>query len=203
MSFRRLALVAIFTALSGSSVQAQSCVGRPDFDACMSQMLGQQQQQLDAASIQLWNNYLAEYGPWLQQQYAQYQGPPLSFEEFAYWMLITANGTDFQTALRTQKETFEANMRAHATVMQGYDDYNRGMIDNSKRSIDAIEGFDQGAVRGNSTVVDAITGQTVELPYSDLAYDQPFSVGNSTYVLTREGYYQWTGNDWIPMQVAR
>ena len=80
MLLRRLAVTALFATLAGATGAQAQCVGRADFDACMSQMLGQQQQQLDAQSVQLWNNYLAYCGPWLQQQYAAYQGPTLSFE---------------------------------------------------------------------------------------------------------------------------
>lgn len=194
-------LAAAIVALSAVTAQAQNCLGRPDFDACMARANTAAQGRTAAAQQQIWQNYLQTYGPWLRQQYSQYRGP-MSFEQFAYWNLMTANGTNIAGAAKAQQDQFQGNQRAHATVQEGNKSYNQGMYDNSARTSRAAENYNQGAVRGNTAVIDPRTGQVQWLPYAQ-PYNQPFTSGGQTYVQNEKGYYQWNGNGWTLMQPRR
>ena len=188
--------------LAATDALAQNCLGRTDFDACMMGAVQSQQHSLSQQQQATFQAYLQQYGPWLQQQYPAYANQ-MSFEQFAYWMMMTANGTNVQGALNAQQQQFEGNQRANATVQQGYSDYNAGAAANSNAGINAVEGYDQGAVRGTSPQVDPNTGETVQLPYSDQPYNQPFNYGGQTYVNTPNGYFAWNGNGWVPVQPAQ
>lgn len=198
---RWLMLTAAIVTLCGATAQAQNCLGRADFDQCMARSLGAAQAQTTAAQQQLWANYLETYGPWLRQQYSQYRGP-MTFEQFAYWNLMTANGTNIAGGLKAQQDQFRGNQAANATVQQGYQDYRQGMYDNSARTSRSAENYSQGAIRGNVAQVDPRTGQKQWLPYAQ-PYNQPFTSGGQTYVQNERGYFVWNGSAWTPMQPGR
>lgn len=202
MKQSKLALcVGVIAVLWTGAASAQNCLGQPDFDACMANTIGAAEANATAQQQQLWQTYLTTYGPWLHQQYDQspYRGS-VTFEQFAYWEMMTANGTNIAGAMQAQQNQFDANQRANATVQQGYSDYNQGAAANSETTDKAIENYDQGAVRGNSAQIDPTTGQTVQLPYSDQPDNQPFAYGGQTYVHTPGGYFEWNGSGWTPMQ---
>lgn len=195
-----LGLVAMMTLGGIGAAQAQSCyAGMADFDNCMSQQLNQMQQQNTASMQQTWYAYLQAYGPQLQQAYQEwgYQSG-VSFEQFAYYMLMSANGTDPQGALAAQQRQFAGNQAAHNTVMQGYNDYNAGWAANSNATINAIDNYDIGAVRGD--VVVNGPGGPVELPYSSMQVGQTVNANGYTYMMTQQGYAVWTGNGWQMVQ---
>jgi len=179
---------------------AEACTpGTADFETCFYQQLGQMQQQNQAAMQQTWNAYLQAYGPELQQAYQQWGYQFGSFEQFAYYMLMTANGTNPQAGLQAQQDNFRRLQDAHNTVMQGYNDYNAGWAANSNATVNAIENYDIGAVRGD-VIVNGPSG-AVELPYSTMQVGQTVNDANGcTYMLTQQGYAVWTGNGWQLLQ---
>jgi len=195
--------IAAIVALWAGAASAQSCLGRPDFDACMANITGAAQANVAAQQQQLWQSYLQTYGPWLQQQYAQSPARnSMTFEQFAYWEMMTANGTNVAGAVQAQQNQFAGSQRANSTVQQGYSDYNQGAAANSAATDNTLQNYDQQAVRGNSPQIDPETGQTVELPYTDQPDNQPFNYGGQTYVHTASGYFEWNGSGWTAMQAG-
>lgn len=192
-------VVAIVGAIAlgwSGSVAAQNCGYGQDFDSCMAQQLGALQQQNAMGMQQLYAAYLQEFGPLLEREYAAwgYQ-TGASFDDFALYMLRTANGTDIQGALDLQRQTFEGLQRAH----RSQDEAGRIVIDsagrNSDAAIKAVEGYTLSAVRGN-VIVDGPNGQ-VELPYSNVEIGQRFNANDGyTYMLTPDGYAVLTGFGW-------
>ncbi|MDP3660979.1 hypothetical protein [Phenylobacterium sp.] len=195
-----IVLAAGVATLTAGSAQAQ-CAGGPNFDACMANTLAQAQARNTAGQQQIWQNYLRTYGPWLRQRYSVYRGP-MTFDQFAYWNLMTANGTNVAGAMQAQRDQFRGNQEAYATVQQGNDAYRQGMYDNSARTSRSAENYSQGAIRGNSAQIDPNTGQTTWLPYAQ-PYNQPFMSGGQTYYQDQNGYYQWNGYGWTRMQSRR
>lgn len=183
--------------LTGGTAAAQ-CVGRADFDECMAAPLRAAQQQNALAQQQTFQNYLQQFGPWLKQQYSQYRGP-YNFMQFAYWNMMTANGTNIQGAIDNDRIVNEGNRRAADTLREGGEDYINGQVANSARANAAIDRFDEGAVRGVVPEIDPQSGQAVQLPYAQ-PYNQPFQSGGDTYVQNQTGYYKWNGSAWAPMQ---
>jgi len=195
-------LAAAALSLSFGAAQAQNCAYGPTFDACMASALGAMQQRNAQAQQQIWQNYLRTYGPWLRREYAKYRGPPITFEQFAYYNLMTANGTNVAGGLQAQQDQFRGNQQANRTLQEGYQSYRQGMYDNSARHSQMAENYSQGAIRGNVGQIDPRTGQTVWLPYAQ-PYNQPFSMGGETYYQNQTGYYQWNGYGWTRMQPRR
>ena len=122
----------------------------------------------------------------------------MSFDQFAYYMLMTANGTNVDYALQAQRDNFRRLQDANATVQQGYADYNAGWQANSDRTINAIENYSTGAIRGN-VIVNGPAGQ-VELPYSSMQNGQTVDAGGYTYMMTPQGYAVWTTYGWQMVQ---
>lgn len=185
--------------MAATAAQAQNCLGSPDFDACMARFNNANQARLLQMQRQTFANYLKIYGPWLRKQYAAYRGPPMSFERFAYFSMMSANGTNVAGGLQAQRDQFAGMQAAHATVQQGNASYNQGMAANSARTSQTAERYDQGAVRGNTAAIDPNTGQKVWLPYAQ-PDNQPFNSGGQTYMRNQSGYYQWNGNGWTLMK---
>ena len=195
-------LAALCFTLGFSPAQAQNCPYGAGFDACMANALGAMQQRNAQSQQQIWQNYLRTYGPWLRREYAKYRGPPITFEQFAYYNLMTANGTNIAGGLQAQQDQFRGNQQANRTLQEGYQSYRQGMYDNSARHSQAAENYSQGAIRGNVGQVDPQTGQTVWLPYSQ-PYNQPFTSGGHTYFQNQTGYFQWNGYGWTRMTPGR
>jgi len=194
-------VIVVLLASAVFPAHGQNCVGRSDFDQCMADTLRRSQANLSAQQIQLWNEYLRVYGPWLRQQYTQYRGP-MTFEQFAYWNLMTANGTNVQGAMQAQRDWFAGQQRAYGTVQQGNEIYRQGMYDNSSRTSGALERHDQGAIRGNTAQIDPRTGQPTWLPYN-APYNQPFAHNGQYYWRNEKGYFVWDSSNWVPMQPGR
>jgi hypothetical protein len=201
MRTHQILLAVAIVALAPLPAYSQNCVGRPDFDQCMASALGAQQQNLARQQQQVWNDYLRTYGPWLREQYRQYRGP-MTFEQFAYWNLMTANGTNVGGALQAQRDWFRGQQQAYGTVQQGNESYRQGMYDNSNRTSRAAENYSQGAIRGNVAQVDPRTGQQSWLPY-DAPYNRPFPHYGQTYLRNEKGYFVWDNGHWVPMQPPR
>ena len=191
-----------FLLLAGGPAGAQDCLGRPDFDMCMQGFVAQQQNQVALAQQQLFQGYIAQNRDWLERNYAAHRAAvgPMSFEQFAYWGMMTANGTNPDGARQAQENWFRGQQGAYGTVQQGNADYNQGGRANSARTDQALQRYDEGAIRGNAPYVDPNSGETRWLPYA-APPGQPFNPGGEVYVLAPNGtYYQRQGNAWIPME---
>jgi hypothetical protein len=193
---------ALLCLMFASAVEAQSCVGRPDFDACMARINSANSERLAEAQQQTLARYMRVYGPWVRKQYAAYRGPPMPFERYAYFMMMSANGTNVAGGLRAQQEQFRGIQGAHNTIQRGNDSYRQGMHTNSDTTSRIAERYDQGAVRGNVAQIDPNTGQKLWLPNAQ-PEGHPFTQGGQTYIRDQNGYYQWTGNGWRRMQSGR
>jgi hypothetical protein len=141
---------------------------------------------------QLVQSYIQQYGPQLRQQYRQYvqtTGMQVSFEQFVYSYIMTAGGTNPGPALQQQQRNFEAGQKANRTLQQGYDSYNRGWQDNSRRTDNAIDRFSNQAIRGNAPYTNPATGEVQNLPYT--AGPGYYQQGGNTYRQEPSGqYYQ-------------
>jgi len=198
---RRMLVPATLLAFAATAAQAQNCLGRPDFDACMQGFVMQQQQQNAQQQQMLFQSYIAQNRDWLQRNYAIHRanGGPMSFEQFAYWGLMTANGTNLQGAAQAQRDWYEGRQRAQDTIQQGNDSYNAGSRANSESTSRTMQRSTEGAVRGNAPYMDPQTGQTRWLPYN-APVNQPFNMGGEVYVRAPNGsFYQRQGNGWMEM----
>jgi hypothetical protein len=195
-------LIGATAAVVSTAAQAQNMwAANQAFDQQFQARLSAMQQQNTNAQQQILQNYLRQYGPWLQQQYAQYrtQGGTGTFEQFAYYNLMTANGTNIQGGLDAQRRQYEGNRVANETVKSGHADYNAAWNDNQARVSAAANNYSNGAIRGTATYVDPQTGASRQLPY----YSAPGQVQNSGgnyYTQDQQGtYWQWNGNSWSRM----
>lgn len=199
-------LVVAVVAWAGPAARAQG-YGNPnaDFDRRMNQMLTAAQQQNTASMNGLWQYHLRVNGPRLRAQYRQARanGSPLSFEQFAYWDLMTAGGTNIQGGIDAQRRQFEGTQAANRTVQSGHQSYNNGWWVNTRRSTDAVENFSNQAILGLSPYVNTQTGAVQMLPYSSPP-GQIINSGGNYYVQNQSGtYFRWTGSSWAQMQPGR
>lgn len=72
------------------------------------------------------------------------------------------------------------------------------MQQNSNRNLNAVEGYDLGAVRGN-VIVNGPDGP-VELPYSGMQVGQRLEYNGWVYEMTDQGYAVWNGSYWQLVQ---
>jgi hypothetical protein len=175
------------------------------FDARMSAQLGAAQRQGAQQQQALWQRHLQTNGPRLRQQYAQMQASgraTMSFQQFAYWDLMTAAGTNVQGALQHQQNQFAGSQRANATLQQGHASYNAGWANNSARQSAAVANYTNQAIRGVSPYQDS-SGRTTMLPHY-LAQGQTYQSGGNTYAQDAQGtYYRAQGNGWVRMDAGR
>jgi hypothetical protein len=111
----------------------------------------------------------------------------MSFEQFRYQMLISANGTDIAGAVAALQIQYLGNRRAYGTQQEIGDIYRRGMVDSSQRRGVAVNRWDQGVIRGQGAYVDA-NGNAVGLP--NYAPGQWYREPNGAR------YYQGTDGYW-------
>ena len=153
----------------------------------------------------IWQNHLKVNGPRLRSQYAQMRASgraKFTFEQFAYWDLMTAAGTNIQGAQQHQQNQFAASQRANATVQQGHASYNAAMAQNSARQSAAVANYTNQAIRGVAPYKDS-SGRTTMLPHY-LPQGQTVQYGGYTYAQDAQGaYYQQQGNTWVRMQTGR
>jgi hypothetical protein len=216
---RRVAAHAVAAALSVAAAwvsgtapaQAQSlsqmAAANLAFDQQQGAMLARLQQQNLMAQQQLWQRHLSVNGPRLHQQYQQLLASgnrSMSFEQFAYWDLMTAAGTNVQGALAAQRAQFEGHQAAHRTVQQGYSSYREGMYANSARQSAAVANHTNQAIRGVGPYVDSQTGATQMLPHS-LSPGQVWrDAQQNAYAQDAQGtYHRWTPNGWVRLDAAR
>ena len=193
-------------AIASSQAQWQGiAASNAAFDAKFNAQLGAMQRQNAQSQQALWQRHLSVNGPRLRAQYAQMRASGqanVSFEQFAYWDLMTAAGTNVQGALQHQQNQFAGQQRANATVQQGYASYNAGWAHNSARQSAAAANYTNQAVRGVSPYVDA-SGRETMLPHY-LAQGQTYQSGGNTYAQDASGaYYRAQNNGWVRMESAQ
>jgi hypothetical protein len=206
------AAIVAAAAAASSATHAQGLAGmaaaNAAFDAQFNQRLQSMQQQNYNAQVQLWQRHLQVNGPRLRAQYQQYLASgqrAMTFEQFAYWDLMTAAGTNVQGALDAQRRQFEGNQRANATLQSGYANYNNGWWQNQQRQSEALSRYSTGAIRGNANYVDPNTGASTQLPYH-LPQGQTYTYNGQTYAQDGQGTY-WRQNPggygWTRMEPGR
>ena len=207
--FARLALVALTAlAFAAPAARAQSMAQQnAAFDARMNAQLVAAQRQNASAQQQLWQEHLRVNGPRMQQQYRQLVASgnrTMTYEQFAYWDLMTAAGTNVQGAVDAQRRQFEGNQAANRTVQQGHASYNAGMYNNSQRQSAAVANYTNQAVRGVGPYVDSRTGATQMLPHSLPAGQVYRDAQQNAYAQDNQGvYHRWDGNGWVRLDAAR
>ena len=203
-SMLQMLTISLLSSAVISTANAQgypNCAGRSDFDQCMANINTRNMQQIQNSQQQLFENYVATNQSWLRQNYAAHRanGGQMSPQQFAYWGLMTANGTNIQGAQQAQRDQFIGNQHANRTIQEGNQRYNQGMYDNSRRTSETAERYNQGAIRGNGQYINPYNGERTWLPYSGQP-NQPFTQNGNTYMQTPDGrYYQQQGNSWMQM----
>ena len=204
---RRHLIALVLAALSATAAQAQDFWAQnAQFDRQMAAMLNQAQQQNAQSQMQIWQTHLRVNGARLQREYAQLvrSGQAVgSYEQYAYFDLMTARGTDVQGALQHQRDQFRGQQDAFRTVQQGNDSYNAGWYERSQRQSAAVENHDRQAIRGVAPYVDPTTGRTTMLPHQ-LPTGQAIQVDGSIYAQDASGqYYRREPNGWVRMAAGR
>jgi hypothetical protein len=196
--------LALAASLAGGAAHAWQDMAAANraFDERMARDLGRMQAQNQASQRQLWQRHLQVNGPRLRAQYQQLLASGqrgITFEQFAYWDLMTAAGTNVPGAQAAQRRQFEGNQAAYRTVQQGHDSYNAGWRSTSQRQSDAVARYSNEAIRGNAPYVDPATGRSYNLPHS-LPAGQVHRAGDEYVVQDRGGnYFRWTNTGWTPM----
>lgn len=204
----RLCLTALTAiAFVAPAAQAQDIwASNRAFDERMNRWMAGAQQQNTNSMNQIWQQHLRQNGPRLQQEYQRMlaQGNrSMTYEQYAYWDLMTAAGTNIEGARMAQQAQYDGLRVANDIVKQGHDSYNRGSAINSARTSAAAENYSNGAIRGVSRYLDPRSGATQMLPYG-LPAGQVYQSGGASYVRDQSGtYYQWAGNGWTPLQQGR
>ena len=107
-TFKQIAVATLATlAITASHAQWQGiAAANAAFDAKFNAQLGAMQRQNAQSQQALWQRHLSVNGSRLRAQYAQMRASGranMSFEQFAYWDLMTAAGSNVQGALQHQK----------------------------------------------------------------------------------------------------
>ena len=205
-TFKQIAVATLATlAITASHAQWQGiAAANAAFDAKFNAQLGAMQRQNAQSQQALWQRHLSVNGSRLRAQYAQMRASGranMSFEQFAYWDLMTAAGSNVQGALQHQKNQFAGMRRANATVQQGHASYNAGWAQNSARQSAAVANYSNQAIRGVSPYRDS-SGRTTMLPHY-LAQGQTYQSGGNTYAQDAQGgYYRAQNNGWVRMEAA-
>lgn len=202
----RLAALAL-AAIAATAAQAQNIWAQnAQFDQQMAAQLGQMQQQNAQSQMAIWHYHLRSNGPRLQREYAHLQRSgqaSFTFEQYAYWDLMTAAGTNVQGAMDAQRSRFEGQQRAHRTVQEGHASYNAGWADQSRRQSAAVENHTNQAIRGVAPYVDPATGQQTMLPHH-LPQGQAVQVNGNVYAQDASGqYYRRENHAWVRLNAAR
>ena len=206
-NFRKIAGAAMATlAITACHAQWQGiAASNAAFDAKFNAQLGAMQRQNAQSQQTLWQRHLSVNGPRLRAQYAQMRASGhanMSFEQFAYWDMMTAAGTNVQGALQHQQNQFAGMQRANAAVQQGYASYNAGWAQNSARQSAAVANYTNQAIRGVSPYVDS-SGRKAMLPHY-LAQGQTYQSGGNVYAQDAQGtYYRQQNNGWTRMDPAQ
>ena len=195
-----LVLTVLF--IKGSKAQDMNEIMRRnmEFDARAGAQLGALQAQNAAAQQALWQNYLRQYGPWLQRQYvATGASRQMSFEQFAYHNMMTANGTNVAGGLQAQRDQFAGMQGAARTQREAGQIAIDAMRENSGRQSAAVDRWTHGAIRGEGQYANPQTGASQWMLHH--APGQVQNHGGWNYAQAPNGqYYQQQGNTWVPVQ---
>ncbi len=163
-----------------------------EFDQSMNSQLQGMMMNNQMQQQQLIQSFIQQNGPQLRQAYAQYlnsTGIQIPFEQFVYYYIMTAGGTNPGPALQQQQRNFQGLQDAHRTQQQGYESYNQGWQNNSQRMDNAVNRYSEQAIRGNAPYTNPATGEVQNLPYtSGPGYYQ--QNGNTYYQAPSGQYYQ-------------
>jgi len=206
MSTRLASIALAVLACAAPAAQAQNIWAQnAAFDAQFNARLSAMQRQNAQSQQQLWQHHLQVNGPRLRQQYQQMVASgnrSMSFEQFAYWDLMTAAGTNVQGALQHQQNQFRGMQAANATVQQGHASYNAGWAQNSARQSAAVANYTNQAIRGVAPYVDPASGRSTMLPHY-LPAGQVYQSGGNTYAQDPSGnYYRLQNGAWSRMDAA-
>jgi hypothetical protein len=162
------------------------------FDQAVNSQLGAMQANLAAQQQQLLQSYVQTMGPKLVQDYQQFMattGMQIPFEQYAYYHMATAGGTNPGPALAQQQRNFQALQEANRTQQQGFESYRQGMEQNSQTMDRIADAYANQAIRGNAQYVNPYTNEMSNLPYtSGPGY---YTGGGNTYYQSPTGqYYQ-------------
>jgi hypothetical protein len=112
--YRNLLIICSLLAGTATAVSAQDVfdIARSNmaFDQQFDQQLNGMRMQNQASQQQLMQNAIQQFGPQMQAGYQQYvaqYGQNISFEQYAYYWVMTAGGTNAQAGLDVQRRNFE------------------------------------------------------------------------------------------------
>ena len=162
------------------------------------QMFGAVNTAMAQNQAQMQNLYMTAYNdPQVQAAY-QNSGMQTSYDQFVYWYIMTAGGTNVQGAVQAQQDQFNGWQQANATLQSGYNSYNQGYW-NNQATLDGVYDNISMGNRGNGYYQDQ-TGITYELPYASMTPDSTYQYGGNTFYMDQFGnYYQLQGNNWQPL----
>lgn len=158
-------------------------------------------QQTQAAQQQLIHSFIQQHGPELRSAYKQFieqTGVPISFEQFVYYYIMSAGGTNVAGGLRSMQANFEGLQQAARTLQQGYDSYNAGWWANQQRLSGSMQRYTEGAIRGNWFYQNPYDGSVYTLPYRDGYYSNPYG---SFYSNNGQYYYDHGTGWWTPLNI--
>lgn len=180
-------LTSLFAAATASAQDLGSIAAmNMNFDNQFNATLSGLVQQNQASQQALIQNYIAQFGPQLRQQWQQ-SGAQVPFEQFVQWHIMTQGGTNYGPALQVQQDQFKGWQSANATVQSGYNSYNQGYWQNQATLDSAAGRFTNEAINGNAGYVNPQTGEAFNLPY----YSQPgvYTQGFNTFGVDNSGNY--------------
>lgn len=165
------------------------------FDAQLKGMMMENQQQIQALM------QAAAANPQVQADYKQYlamTGTQIPYEQFLYYWVMTAGGSNPQAGLQAQQNWFNGMQQAHATVQSGFDNFNQGWWQNQASQNRIYDNWSL-YTRSQSVYQNPATGTDYTLPY-DVRPGTGFDYGGSSFYLdTNSQYYQWDGFGWQPL----
>jgi len=170
------------------------------FDQQMNGQLEQMMYQNQAAQQQLMQSVIQQHGPQLRaeyQQYVQMYGGNISFEQYVYYWILSAGGTDPAGGMQAMNQNFQGLQQAARTQQEGFDSYNAGWWDNTRAMDQAMERYST-AYRGNWYYQNPYTGEVHTQPYSygPQSYSSP---EGQVYIDSSGQHYLYNGGGWTPL----
>jgi hypothetical protein len=110
----------------------------------------------------------------------------MTFEQYAYQMMITADGTNVQGALDAQRQQFQGMQDANRTRQDAFNDYMAAMRRNSDATGRAVDNWDRTTLRGQGQYSGPDGNGSQWVPNQGPA-GQPFGWGGNQYVQDQQG----------------
>ncbi|MBL8890043.1 MAG: hypothetical protein JNL67_08700 [Planctomycetaceae bacterium] len=170
------------------------------FDARMNAQLQGMQTQLAQQQAAFWQSVLQN--PEVRSAFQQHraQGGQSTYEQFAYWYVMTAGGTNYQAAADAQRQQFAGWQQANQTIQQGHNSYNQGHWQNQQRQSAAMQRYSDGAIRGQWYYQDPYQGTVHTLPYGQGSGFYHNNV-DSFFTDSIGQYYRATGHGWQALEL--